>query len=330
VGQARQRCWRYDWVIDLDIKAFFDNLDQSLLLQAVKKHASQQWMVLYIEGWLKAPVQGEDERLVPREKGTPQGGVVSPLLANLFLHYALDRWMAANYAQVPFERYADDVIVHCRTEREAKEVRMAIAERLRDCGLELHPEKTKIVYYYGRFTARRSARSCANWTESWSFGPSVNTKRYVHTFGKLGTGSRASRVVVQSCLPTGSWHVAWLHDGSRMTRECPVRFCERLGVETPRGDSPRYDPERHAADLTLPPNTLPSEHISLGQFIAAAEQTTVRGHPDRASGSSVHPRTRRVDFRVESYSPSDVSRTQLLAQPVDATLSNQLIHKCLP
>jgi hypothetical protein len=157
VGQARQRCWRYDWVIDLDIKAFFDNLDQSLLLRAVKKHASQQWMVLYIEGWLKAPVQGEDERLVPREKGTPQGGVVSPLLANLFLHYALDRWMAANYAQVPFERYADDVIVHCRTEREAKEVRMAIAERLRDCGLELHPEKTKIVYYYGRFTARRSA-----------------------------------------------------------------------------------------------------------------------------------------------------------------------------
>src|ERR1700731_2472968 len=146
VGQARQRCWRYDWVIDLDIKAFFDNLDQSLLLRAVKKHASQQWMVLYIERWLKAPVQGEDGRLVPRAKGTPQGGVVSPLLANLFLHYALDRWMAANYAQVPFERYADDVIVHCRTEREAKEVRTAIAERLRDCGLELHPEKTKIVY----------------------------------------------------------------------------------------------------------------------------------------------------------------------------------------
>jgi RNA-directed DNA polymerase len=146
VGQARQRCWRYDWVIDLDIKAFFDNLDQSLLLRAVKKHASQQWMVLYIERWLKAPVQGEDGRLVPRAKGTPQGGAVSPLLANLFLHYALDRWMAANYAQVPFERYADDVIVHCRTEREAKEVRTAIAERLRDCGLELHPEKTKIVY----------------------------------------------------------------------------------------------------------------------------------------------------------------------------------------
>jgi RNA-directed DNA polymerase len=160
VGQARQRCWRYDWVLDLDIKAFFDNLDQRLLLRAVKKHASQQWMVLYIERWLKAPVQEEDGRLIPREKGTPQGGVVSPLLANLFLHYALDPWMAVNYPQVPFERYADDVIVHCRTEREAEEVRKAIAARLRDCGLELHPEKTKIVYCKdelrkGRYTSEK-------------------------------------------------------------------------------------------------------------------------------------------------------------------------------
>src|SRR6202051_4455982 len=97
VGQARQRCWRYDWVIDLDIKAFFDNLDQSLLLRAVKKHASQQWMVLYIERWLKAPVQDETGRLVPREKGTPQGGVAGHLLANLFLPYALDRWVGGHF-----------------------------------------------------------------------------------------------------------------------------------------------------------------------------------------------------------------------------------------
>ena len=103
-------------------------------------------MVLYIERWLKAPVQEEDGQLVPREKGTPQGGVVSPLLANLFLHYAFDRWMAERYPQVPFERYADDAIVHCRTEAEAQEVWAAIAVRMRECGLELHPEKTKIVY----------------------------------------------------------------------------------------------------------------------------------------------------------------------------------------
>src|ERR1700747_1904810 len=146
VGQARERCWRYDWGLDLDIKGFFDNLSQDLLLRAVKKHAKDRLIVLYVERWLKAPVQEEDGRLVPREKGTPQGGVISPLLANLFLHYALDRWLAANYPQVPFERYADDVIAHCRTERQAQEMRKAIAERLQSCGLELHPEKTKIVY----------------------------------------------------------------------------------------------------------------------------------------------------------------------------------------
>ena len=146
VGQARQRCWRYDWIVDLDIKGFFDNIRQDLLIRAVKKHAKEQWMVLYIERWLKAPVQEEDGQLVPREKGTPQGGVISPLLANLFLHYAFDRWMSVKYPQNPFERFADDAIVHCRTEKEAQEIRAAIAVRLKECGLELHPEKTKIVY----------------------------------------------------------------------------------------------------------------------------------------------------------------------------------------
>src|SRR5437588_6180298 len=128
------------------IKGFFDNIPQDLLIRAVKKHAKEQWIVLYIERWLKAPVQEEDGQLVPREKGTPQGGVISPLLANLFLHYAFDRWMAKQYRQLPFERFADDAIVHCRTEKEAEEVRAAIAVRLKECGLELHSEKTKVVY----------------------------------------------------------------------------------------------------------------------------------------------------------------------------------------
>ena len=146
VGQARQRCWRFDWIVDLDIKGFFDNIPQDLLLRAVKKHATESWMVLYIERWLKAPVQEEHGQLIPREKGTPQGGVISPLLANLFLHYAFDRWLAKRYPQCPFERFADDAIVHCKTEEEAQEVRAAIAARLLQCGLELHPEKTKVVY----------------------------------------------------------------------------------------------------------------------------------------------------------------------------------------
>lgn len=146
VGQARQRCWRNDWVVDLDIKGFFDNIDHELLMRAVKKHAKDKWVVLYIERWLKAPVQEEDGLSVPREKGTPQGGVISPLLANLFLHYAFDEWMRRSYPHLPFERYADDAIVHCRTEGEAQEVRAAIAARLRECRLELHPAKTKVVY----------------------------------------------------------------------------------------------------------------------------------------------------------------------------------------
>ena len=146
VGQARQRCWRFDWVIDLDIKGFFDNIDHDLMMRAVRKHAKDKWVILYIERWLKAPAQDEEGRLVPRDKGTPQGGVVSPLLANLFLHYAFDVWMRSHYPDLPFERYADDAIVHCRTGAEAEEVRAAIAARLQECRLELHPQKTKIVY----------------------------------------------------------------------------------------------------------------------------------------------------------------------------------------
>jgi RNA-directed DNA polymerase len=146
VGQARQRCWRYDWIVDLDVKGFFDTIPHDRLIRVVKPHAKDPWVVLYIERWLNAPAQEEDGQLVPREKGTPQGGVISPLLANLFLHHAFDRWMAKRYPQMPFERYADDAIVHGRTEREAQEVRAAIAARMTEWGLELHPEKTKVVY----------------------------------------------------------------------------------------------------------------------------------------------------------------------------------------
>lgn len=129
VGTARQRCWRYGWVLDLDIKGFFDSIDQGLLLRAVRKHTDCKWVLLYIERWLKAPVQLEDGSLIHREKGTPQGGVISPLLANLFLHYTFDKWMQRNYPHIPFERYADDGICHCRSEAEAGGFKL-----LRICG----------------------------------------------------------------------------------------------------------------------------------------------------------------------------------------------------
>lgn len=146
VGKARERCWRYDWVIDLDIKAFFDSLDWDLVERAVAHHTELPWVRLYIARWLRAPVQRPDGTVEQRTKGTPQGGVVSPLLANLFLHYAFDLWMQRNYPSLPFERYADDAIVHCGSERQAKEVLSAIRDRFQECGLELHPTKTKIVY----------------------------------------------------------------------------------------------------------------------------------------------------------------------------------------
>jgi RNA-directed DNA polymerase len=143
---ARQRCWRYDGVLDLDIKSFFDELDWSLLMRAVRRHTDCRWALLYIERWLKAPVQQSDGTLVSREKGSPQGAVISPILANLFLHYAFDRWMRVNYPGVPFERYADDAICHCRSEEQARVLRAALEARFAACKLQLNCEKTRIVY----------------------------------------------------------------------------------------------------------------------------------------------------------------------------------------
>jgi RNA-directed DNA polymerase len=146
VGKARERCWRYNWVLDLDIKGFFDNLRHELLMRALQKHTDNKWVLLYIGRWLKAPMQTSDGVIVDRDKGTPQGGVISPLLANLYLHYCMDEWLRRNYPKNPFERYADDSVVHCKTVQEAQELRDALGKRFSECGLELHPEKTKIVY----------------------------------------------------------------------------------------------------------------------------------------------------------------------------------------
>jgi len=146
VRTARQRCWRYDWVLDLDVRSYFDSIDWELMLKAVRHHTDCPWVLLYIERWLKSPVQMEDGSIVPRMAGTPQGGVISPLLANLFLHYAFDMWMARTYPHIPFERYADDAICHCRSAEEAQALWKALADRLAVCKLALHPEKTKIIY----------------------------------------------------------------------------------------------------------------------------------------------------------------------------------------
>ncbi|MDW5291035.1 group II intron reverse transcriptase/maturase [Formosa sp. PL04] len=147
LSKVRENCWKQNWVIDLDIKGFFDNIDHSKLMLAVEKHVSENWVKFYIERWLEAPVITKSGELIHRQgKGTPQGGVISPLLANLFLHYAFDKWLEQTDENVAFTRYADDVILHCNTKTHAEQILGLVHQRMESVGLELHPKKTKIVY----------------------------------------------------------------------------------------------------------------------------------------------------------------------------------------
>jgi RNA-directed DNA polymerase len=146
VERCRERCWKRDWVIDLDVARFFDSVPWDLIVKAVEAHTDAPWVVLYVKRWLAAPLQLPDGTLQQRDRGTPQGSPVSPVLANLFMHYAFDAWLAREYPAVQFERYADDAVVHCVTQRQACEVLAALQDRMAQVGLQLHPEKTKIVY----------------------------------------------------------------------------------------------------------------------------------------------------------------------------------------
>jgi RNA-directed DNA polymerase len=145
VGVTRQRCWNYDWVLEFDIKGLFDNLPHDLLMKAVRKHIKCKWAILYIERWLTAPTE-KDGKLIERTCGTPQGGVISPILSNLFLHYAFDLWMERQHPDLPWCRYADDGLVHCWSELEAETLKVELQARFAECGLDMHPTKTSIVY----------------------------------------------------------------------------------------------------------------------------------------------------------------------------------------
>lgn len=146
VRKTRERCFKKPWVIDLDIKGFFDNLDHDIVMKMVKRHTEEKWIILYIERWLKAPLQNQDGTLLKRDKGSPQGSVISPLLSNIYLHYAFDSWMSTNHGAFAFERYADDIVVHCSNEMQAKFLLAKIQRRFASCKLQLHPAKTRIVF----------------------------------------------------------------------------------------------------------------------------------------------------------------------------------------
>jgi len=146
VAVCRERCWKKDWVVDLDIQKFFDSVPWDLMVAAVEAHTEARWVVLYVKRWLAAPLQRPDGTLQTRDRGTPQGSAVSPVLANLFLHYAFDRWISQEFPGVTFERYVDDIVVHCVSERQARVLVTAVAERMVEVGLRLHPDKTTVVY----------------------------------------------------------------------------------------------------------------------------------------------------------------------------------------
>ncbi|WP_345483234.1 reverse transcriptase domain-containing protein, partial [Actinopolymorpha pittospori] len=148
VGACRQRCWKKSWVIDLDLQKFFDTVPWELMVKAVRANITQEqrWVLLYVRRWLAAPMQTHDGAVIERDRGTPQGSAVSPVLANLFMHYAFDTWLAREFPTVEFERYADDAIVHCATKRQAEAVLAALKERTEQVGVRLHPDKTKIAY----------------------------------------------------------------------------------------------------------------------------------------------------------------------------------------
>lgn len=146
VAVTRERCWKYDWSVEFDIRRAFDELDWNLLRKAIRKHVKDSWALLYIERWLTAPAVSVDGQTVKRTKGVPQGSVIGPVLMNLYMHYTFDAWMQREHPRNPFARYADDSVAHCRSESEAKALLVAIEGRLKECKLEMHPEKSGVVY----------------------------------------------------------------------------------------------------------------------------------------------------------------------------------------
>lgn len=205
VELVRRRSWKYDWVVEFDVKALFDTIDHELLMRAVRKHCTVPWVLLYIERWLKAPMEiGHGER-VPRERGTPQGGVVSPVLANLFLHYALDTWIRREMRSVRLCRYADDGVIHCRSEEQARLVLGRLAQRLQECGLELHPEKTRIVYC--RDVNRRAKHDSIQFTFlGYTFRPRKSVDKYGRVY--VNFSPAASRGALKAMRQrVRGWHL---------------------------------------------------------------------------------------------------------------------------
>ena len=203
VEQCAEHCWRRWYVVDLDIQGFFDNIDHAQMMEILRKHTSQKQILLYCERWLKAPVQSQDGELQVRGKGTPQGGVISPLLANLYLHEAFDQWLSETQPRIVFERYADDIVIHTRSIEQSNFILDKLKARLKQYSLEVHPEKTKIVYCYQPVRFNKEAKNlpvsfdflgftfkprlCAksNGEVFWGYRPAISKKSETRITGEL-------------------------------------------------------------------------------------------------------------------------------------------------
>ena len=212
VAVCRERCWRNDWIIDLDVRAFFDSVDHSLMLKAVERHTDARWVLLYVTRWLKAPMQKQDGTLVARDRGTPQGSAVSPVLANLYLHYAFDMWLAREHPGVAFERYCDDAVIHCTSQAQAVMIRDALAARLAEVGLELHPAKTRVVYC--KDADRRGDHEVTSFTFlGYTFRPRLARNRWGKHFVSFLPAVSKDAVKAMS-REIRSWHIARRSDKS--------------------------------------------------------------------------------------------------------------------
>ncbi len=221
IEQARTNCWQYAWVIDMDIKGFFDNIDHGLMIRAVRHYTDQKHMITYVKRWLKAPIQLKGGTPIQNtEKGTPQGGVISPLLANIFLHVVFDKWIEKEFPDCPFERYADDIVVHVKNEKYARFVLKQIRARMEECKLSLHPDKTKLVYCNRKGRKKRKEAK----HNSFDFlGFTFRTRTVKTKDGKLIKGfspsiSRKSiKRIVKECYKLGfhRWTFMDLHQLSK-------------------------------------------------------------------------------------------------------------------
>ncbi|MGW0828544.1 group II intron reverse transcriptase/maturase [Streptomyces sp. NPDC002845] len=212
VERCRERCWKRGWVIDLDVQEFFDSVPWDLLVKAVEAHTDAVWVILYVRRWLAAPLEQPDGSLLTREKGTPQGAPVSPVLANLFMHYALDLWLEREFPTVMFERYADDAVIHCVTESQARRVLAALTDRMDEVGLRLHPAKTRIVYC--RDGKRQGSYEHTSFTFlGYTFRARKNRDRHGRDF--LAFGPAVSKDALKKMsAQVRSWH---LHTRSELS-----------------------------------------------------------------------------------------------------------------